>query len=120
MKRRFTRCAVTLGVAAILAQSACINYEEGHAVAAKAGSEESFNPPLSGTVYFRSDVLGKTEGNPTPVLTDNLNGAQVSLSGKLVELRSDAVILLYGESQRRVWIPRENVLAVTFDAPSVR
>jgi hypothetical protein len=120
MRHHFTRAAIALGVAAILAQSACINYEEGNAVSAASGGDESFNPPLSGTVYFRSDVLGKTEGNPTPVLTDSLNGAQVSLSGKVVELRSDAVILLYGESQRRVWIPRENVLAVTFDAPSVR
>ena len=89
MRRHFTRAAIALGVAAILFQSACINYEEGGTVAAAGGTDESFNPPLSGTVYFRSDVLGKTEGNPTPVLTDNLNGAQVSLSGKVVELRSD-------------------------------
>lgn len=120
MNRRIARGAVMLGLAGGLLLTACINYEEGNAVSAAGGGDESFNPPLSGTVYFRSDVLGKTEGNPTPVLTDNLNGARVSLSGKVVELRSDAVILLYGESQRRVWIPRENVLAVTFDAPSVR
>lgn len=120
MKHRPARCAVALGVAASLAFTGCINYEEGGAVAAAGATDERFNPPLSGTVYFRSDVLGKTEGNPTPVLTDSLNGAQLSLSGKLVELRSDAVVLLYGESQRRVWIPRENVLAVSFDAPNVR
>jgi hypothetical protein len=121
MKSRPHRIRTGLAAGALaLALGACINYEEGNAVNAAGRSQESFNPPLAGTVYMRSDVLGKRDEQPTPVLTDVLNGARVSLSGKIVELRSDAVVLIYGESQRRVWIPRENVLAVTFDAPEAR
>lgn len=116
MNRRIARGAVISGLAAGFLLTACINYEGSEVNNAPSGTEEVFDPPRTGSVYFRSDVLGKRDGKPTPVLTDVLNGATLSLHGQLLELRTDAVVLM--RKGRRVWIPRENVLAVTFDEPS--
>lgn len=120
MKMLLTRSALTLSVVASLTLTACINYAEGSGSSAAIRGDEVFDPPRAGTVYFRSDVLGKSGDLPTAVLADSMNGARISLPGEIVELRSDAVVLLEGQSQQRVWIPRENVLAVTFVETSAR
>jgi hypothetical protein len=116
MGHHFTRAAIALGVAAILAQTACINYEGSDVTNAGSGTQEVFDPPRRGSVYFRSDVLGKAYDLPTPVLTDNHNGVSMSLHGQILELGPDAVVLK--QNGRRVWVPRENVLAVTYDDSS--
>jgi len=116
MNRRIARGAVALGLATGLLLTACINYEGSEVTNGASGTQEVFDPPRKGSVYFRSDVLGKANDQPTPVLTDVHNGASLSLHGQIQELRSDAVVLKH--NGRRVWIPRENVLAVTFDEPS--
>lgn len=107
-------CSLGLGL------TSCINYESSATNSASSELTETYDPPVRGTVYFRSDVLGKAGGLPTAVLTDSMDGAKVSLFGEVVELSSEAIILIHGENKRQLWIPRENVLAVALDTPEVQ
>ena len=100
--------------------TSCINYESSATNSASSEFTETYDPRVQGTAHFRSNVLGKTSGLPTPVLTDSMDGAKVSLNGEVVELSSEAVILIHGENKRHLWIPRENVLAVALDTPEAQ
>lgn len=62
----------------------------------------------NGKVQFKRDMLGASADLPIPPMTDGINGASVSISGKFVHISDQWVVL---ESQQvQTWVPRENVL----------
>lgn len=63
------------------------------------------------TVFFRHDVLGQADSMPSNFEADVINGAPVSVTGKLVT-GSDEWILIETES-KRLYIPRSNVLFIS-------
>lgn len=70
------------------------------------------------TVYFSRAALGGTSTNIVPVTTDNINGAEVSLSGKLIEVTPEWIVLEYHpdnnlKMKRSAWIPRSVILWVS-------
>ena len=69
------------------------------------------------TVQFRRDVLGSARDLPVAVTTDVINGAQVSLSGRLVSIDTDWVVILRPEEE--FWIPRDHVLTIRFKQSGV-
>jgi hypothetical protein len=69
------------------------------------------------TVYFSRAALGGTSTNIVPVETNSINGAQVSLSGKLIKVTPEWIVLEYHPNnnlkmKRNAWIPRGVVLWV--------
>jgi hypothetical protein len=68
------------------------------------------------TVFIRHDVLGQASDIPSSLSVGVLNGAEVSLTGKLI-LSSPQWIVI--DVQENRWtIPRENVLAIRQITPS--
>ena len=66
-------------------------------------------------VQFRRDALGGAAALPVPPTTDNINGAQVSLSGRLDAATSNSILIV--AAQKRYWIPLDSVLLVEFSVP---
>lgn len=69
------------------------------------------------TIYFNRDALGGTPATIVPITCDNFNGAQVSLSGKLVKVTSEWIIIetFIGnddKNKQMYWAPRNVVLLV--------
>ena len=62
------------------------------------------------TVQLRRDALGGAASVPVPVLTDNINGADVSVSGTLVKVDADWVVIAVNKEM--LWISRPNVLLI--------
>ena len=44
-------------------------------------------------VYFRRDTLGMAAAGPSSVLTGNLNGAEVTQAGELLEVGADWIVI---------------------------
>lgn len=65
------------------------------------------------TVQFRRDVLGGSMDVPVSPTTDRINGVDVSVTGELVDMTSEWIVL-----ERHpggvLWIPRQNVLLLRF------
>jgi hypothetical protein len=59
-------------------------------------------------VQFRRDALGAAANIPVPPDTDNINGAQVSLTGTLKSMSSDWIVVTQGDTE--YWITRDAVL----------
>jgi hypothetical protein len=59
------------------------------------------------TVQFRRDALGAAATNPVPPETDIFNGAQVSLSGKLIDVKGDWLVI---GGPTETWVPTHSVL----------
>lgn len=67
------------------------------------------------TVQFRRDLLGVNRDSPIPPTTGSFNGAQVVVSGTLVDINAEWVILDKSASTgSTLWIPRQNVLLLSF------
>jgi hypothetical protein len=65
------------------------------------------------TVQFRrGDALGAGGGTPVPPTTNAMNGAEVSMGGKLVTVGGGWVVLSVGETEYH--IPRESILLIEF------
>jgi hypothetical protein len=67
------------------------------------------------TVQFRrGDALGA--GAPLPVnpLSNNINGAETSVSGKLKAALDEWIVIEQGAAE--LWIPKASVLLTRFDA----
>ena len=64
------------------------------------------------TVQFRRDALGAAAANGIPPTTDSMNGASVSVHGKLVRTDSEWVILR--SAGKTLWIPRSSILLLAF------
>ncbi len=74
--------------------------------------EGTAQPPKakSATVQFRRDILGASRELPVPPTTDVQNGASVSVSGKLLKVNREWVVL--EQDKKVLWIPRDNVLLI--------
>lgn len=75
------------------------------------------HPGAACVVYIRGDALGAGSNIPIPFGTDSMNGARVSVSGKLLAANPDWIVIetptdAGGSRGGQLWIPRENVLAV--------
>jgi hypothetical protein len=89
-------------------------------VAALAGCSNSVppfpDPMLAGrigdncTVYFRRDALGMAAGSPSSPLTGNHNGADTQVSGQLVRLNAEWLVVADGK--REFTIPKAVVLLI--------
>lgn len=64
------------------------------------------------TIQFRRDALGAATEIPVPVNSDQHNGAQLSLSGRLKTYNQDGAMLEHDNMQS--WIPAESILLIRF------
>lgn len=62
------------------------------------------------TVQFRRDALGSAHTLPISPTTDSINGAMVSLRGKLLKVNEEWVVLEY--QKQKHWISRDAVLLI--------
>ena len=64
------------------------------------------------TVQFRRDALGAAATNPVPPTTNSLNGAEVSLKGKLKDVQGDWLVIERptGNQTVETWVPTHSVL----------
>jgi hypothetical protein len=78
------------------------------------GCDSKPTPPAgkSCTIQFRRDALGTASSNPVPPMTDNMNGANTSISGTLKSTAGDWVVLDQGG--REVWVPKTAVLLIKY------
>ena len=70
------------------------------------------------TIYFNRAALGGTSPNIVPATTDSIDGASISLSGKLIKVTPEWIVLEYYpdnniKMKRNAWIPRRVVLFVS-------
>jgi len=63
--------------------------------------------------FRRGDGLGAGGGNPVPPMTNNMNGADVSVGGKLTSV-SDLWVGLQ-QDKREFFIPRDAILLIDFN-----
>ena len=66
-------------------------------------------------VQFRRDALGSAHQLPVAATTDSINGAEVSLSGKLLEIGPHGIVVETGAHHR--WIPEEAILMIEVSKP---
>ena len=64
------------------------------------------------TVQLRRDALGGAANLPVPPLTNEINGAQVSLTGSLERVTDHWIVL--SVSERSIAVSRDAVLLVQF------
>jgi len=78
------------------------------------GARQAGDPPIGAgcTVQFKRSDLGAAASLPIPPTTNSINGAGVSVSGKLLRIDQDWVVLDDGSS--KLWVPRRNVLLLQF------
>ena len=65
------------------------------------------------TVQFRRDALGGGANLPVPPTTNSVNGAEVSLTGKLLRVDFDWILLDVPGSTSLHWIDIDSVLLVS-------
>jgi len=79
-------------------------------------------PGLICTVQFRRDVLGTAGDLPVDPTTNKINGAIVSLRGKLIAIDREAILLDWYHDRmnvyRRLWIPKDSILLIEYDPPN--
>lgn len=63
-------------------------------------------------IQIRRDYLGGGSSLPIPPTTDVFNGAHVSISGRLVQVDHNGVLL--SSDGRDLWIPMDAILLVDF------
>ena len=76
------------------------------------GCAQPRQPPTGKTaiVQFRRDALGSASNIPVSPATGSINGAKVCLTGKLLTVNEEWIVLEY-EKQKH-WIPRDVVLLI--------
>jgi hypothetical protein len=62
------------------------------------------------TIQFRRDALGAAASLPVGPMTDSINGAETSISGKLLRVTTDWLVV--ERNGKDVWIPQSVVLMV--------
>ncbi len=74
-------------------------------------------PPIgsSCSVHFRRSSLGVASANPIPIDSGNHNGADLTVSGEVVKLDAQWLILKTGESTEE-WIPLVVILHMTMNS----
>jgi hypothetical protein len=105
MTAGFRRTVYRLGLIGVLAVTGC------------GGDDPPLpDPMLSGrvgdncTVYLRRDALGMAAPSPSPALTGNHNGADTALSGKLVRVNAEWVVI--ATAGRELTIPKSAILVI--------
>jgi hypothetical protein len=90
-------CAASLSLAALLA-----------------GCDAGPTPPVGKqcTIQFRRDALGTAASLPVPPLSDNINGADTSISGTLKSTGGEWVVIdCHG---LEVWVPKTTILLIKY------
>jgi hypothetical protein len=64
------------------------------------------------TIQFRRDALGAGADMPVPPMTDNINGADTSISGTLKSSTGEWIVLDRNGSE--VWVPKTAVLLIKY------
>ena len=76
------------------------------------------------TVQFRRDVLGAAHDLPIGPTTNNINGAIVSMTGELIAVSREAILLDQVNEHyivndvpqmKRFWIPRSGILFIEYE-----
>jgi hypothetical protein len=62
------------------------------------------------TVQFRRDALGGAASIPVFPFTNSINGAETSFTGKVEQVEGSWLVVAFGG--KRIWVPREVILAV--------
>lgn len=70
-------------------------------------------PGTKCAVQFRRDALGAAANLPVSPDTDNINGAQVSLTGTLKSMNADWIVVTQGKTD--YWIARDSVLMLKIE-----
>ena len=78
------------------------------------GTPHPGDPPIGAQcrLQFNRSDLGAAASLPIPPTTGSINGAEVSVSGKILSIDEDWVVLDDGHS--KLWVPRRNVLLLMF------
>jgi len=66
------------------------------------------------TIYLRRDALGMAGPSPSSPLTGNHNGADTAVSGKLVRVNAEWVVIVDGGRERT--IPKSVILVIELSA----
>ena len=61
-------------------------------------------------VQFKRNALGGAADLPVPPTTDTINGAKVSMAGKLQAVRNDGILMRIND--KVTWVPMDSVLLV--------
>jgi hypothetical protein len=64
------------------------------------------------TVQLRRDALGGAASLPVAPLTDNINGADVEVGGKLEAVEGDGIVVRDDAKEADYWIPNHAILLV--------
>ena len=67
------------------------------------------------TVQLRRDLLGAASDLPISPLVNGINGSEVSVSGRLLKVDAEWIVLEHRRQDRQseLWIPRGNVLLLS-------
>jgi hypothetical protein len=66
------------------------------------------------TVQFKRNALGAAAALPVSPWDNNINGADVAISGTLKKVDKDAITIIKGKTT--YWIPKDSILLVQFDS----
>src|SRR6516162_6554753 len=62
------------------------------------------------TVFFRRDALGMAADSPSPAMSGNHNGADTQVSGKLIRMNAEWLVI--SDGKRELSIPKDVILVV--------
>jgi len=79
----------------------------------------TMSPPIGSTcsVHFRRDSLGVASESPIPISTGIHNGAVIILSGEIVKM-DDEWLVLKVAGKTETWVPRNVILHMKVISPS--
>lgn len=99
---------------ALVAAAGCSDRQTSAAAAPAPAAAAGPTLPIGSecTVQFRRDALGGAASTPVGPLTNQTNGATVSLSGKLAMIDAEFVVIERPEDT--LWVPRASVLLLQF------
>ena len=98
----------------IAAAGGCTTTGASHTAATSIDATDPAHLPLRAncTVQFKRDLLGASANLPVSPTTESINGVSVSVSGTLLSLDREWIVLKSGNGT--VWVPRQNVLLLQF------
>ena len=67
--------------------------------------------------FRRGDALGAAAPYPVPAHSDAINGAELTMAGKLVAVDSQGIVLRDERAKRDHWIPLAAILRISFPLP---
>jgi hypothetical protein len=81
-------------------------------------SGSTMSPPIGSTcsVHFRRDSLGVASESPIPISTGTHNGAEIILSGEIVKM-DDEWLVLKVAGKTETWVPQNVILHMTVISP---